>query len=1198
MEGNAEGVFLKTSSNNTITNCNMINNVDGVYAKDAMGNHILNCSMQNNINGILLYNSSTTIIKNYSGIENKYGISIKSSSENTTVTNAILSNNSFGIYSECSNAVVTKSNINNNTEWGMFSTKQVDAKHNYWGSSSGPGGSGSGTGDKVNGYVIYEPWLIVYPYQQPVVDINLPSENALLTGNITIYGGSIAYVSDGVHWIDVSIDDPTFTEPTLTVNNITSWNTVWNSTLYPNGTNCSDGAHTIYARAWDNVSYSETTSVNITTDNTPPKKPGKPVHKDEVSEGYDNDLTLDFSWGVSNDTNFCRYDVFVSVNGSEFNFSHSITGDAATNYTTINGIDGCNYSIKVIAVDKVGLTNESYPSNVVVCDMTVPIVTITKPQQFIINITSFTINWTTNASDIQYYEVKINDEDWVNAGKNKTWGFENLTEGYNTLYVRGTDKAYNTGTPDSVVITMDTSTPTVMMIECSHPLINEASVGEIFYLNITYSENMDTTSAPTINFTPQLNGTLIWLSDAWDDATVYRLQYMVADVNEEQANVTISISGALDADGNTQNAYTEPEAFAVDTIAPVVTVTIPGRPINTTSFNINWTTNASDIQYYEVKINDEDWVNAGKNKTWGFENLTEGGNTLYVRATDNANNTGDADFIVVTVDTLPPEVTITEDSKIINTTSFTMHWSFTDVQYYEISTDNETWRNVGTNTTHEFTNLSEGSNILYVRATDNANNTCEPVFITVTVDTTPPTSFVNHISPYWQNSSIMINGTASDALSGYGSVALYYYSTDNVTFYGPWMFNVIYVGPWEGIEWFFDFPNGTGHYWFFSIATDNVNNVDFELLYHYYFDVEEPGANDTICAYDNTIPTVNVTKEYIINTDLFILHWDTTETDIKYYEVRSNDSINWTVVTNNSYLFINLSAGNNTLYVRGVDNAGNVGETVSINVFVDTTKPIIAVPEQNVKTNKNSFTVSWSSNDTDTQYYEVSYDGITWIPVEENETSYTFTNLSKGENKLYIRAVDNANNTDQVIITVTVTTPPLPINWTQYIIIVIISVVVIIVLVVLQKKGILKRKEKTEETETGKEKIKEEESPKEEKKKRGFLKRKKTEESVAEKSETKVEGKEETEEGASEKTEKKEEEKKKTEKALPEETGGGKEKDETETPPKEELRETGVVPVKKIEKPDGVPDCFGTYDDSDACKGCVLSEECKKASSV
>ena len=527
-----------------------------------------------------------------------------------------------------------------------------------------------------------------------------------------------------------------------------------------------------------------------------------------------------------------------------------------------------------------------------------------------------------------------------------------------------------------------------------------------------------------------------------------------------------------------------------------------------------------------------------------------------------------------------------------------MHWSFTDVQYYEISTDNETWRNVGTNTTHEFTNLSEGSNILYVRATDNANNTCEPVFITVTVDTTPPTSFVNHISPYWQNSSIMINGTASDALSGYGSVALYYYSTDNVTFYGPWMFNVIYVGPWEGIEWFFDFPNGTGHYWFFSIATDNVNNVDFELLYHYYFDVEEPGANDTICAYDNTIPTVNVTKEYIINTDLFILHWDTTETDIKYYEVRSNDSINWTVVTNNSYLFINLSAGNNTLYVRGVDNAGNVGETVSINVFVDTTKPIIAVPEQNVKTNKNSFTVSWSSNDTDTQYYEVSYDGITWIPVEENETSYTFTNLSKGENKPYIRAVDNANNTDQVIITVTVTTTPLPINWTQYIIIVIIPVVVIIVLVVLQKKGILKRKEKTEETETGKEKIKEEESPKEEKKKRGFLKRKKTEESVAEKSETKVEGKEETEEGASEKTEKKEEEKKKTEKALPEETGGGKEKDETETPPKEELRETGVVPVKKIEKPDGVPDCFGTYDDSDACKGCVLSEECKKASSV
>jgi parallel beta-helix repeat protein len=40
-----------------------------------------------------------------------------------------------------------------------YSTVDVDAKHNWWGDASGPGGVGAGSGDEVSTYVLYDPWI-------------------------------------------------------------------------------------------------------------------------------------------------------------------------------------------------------------------------------------------------------------------------------------------------------------------------------------------------------------------------------------------------------------------------------------------------------------------------------------------------------------------------------------------------------------------------------------------------------------------------------------------------------------------------------------------------------------------------------------------------------------------------------------------------------------------------------------------------------------------------------------------------------------------------------------------------------------------------------------------------------------------------------------------------------------------------------
>jgi hypothetical protein len=68
---------------------------------------------------------------------------------------------------DASGAKINFNNIAGNTvglDWTGGS--QVDARFNYWGSSSGPGGSGPGTGQPIIGNATFDPWLS--SYQLPV----------------------------------------------------------------------------------------------------------------------------------------------------------------------------------------------------------------------------------------------------------------------------------------------------------------------------------------------------------------------------------------------------------------------------------------------------------------------------------------------------------------------------------------------------------------------------------------------------------------------------------------------------------------------------------------------------------------------------------------------------------------------------------------------------------------------------------------------------------------------------------------------------------------------------------------------------------------------------------------------------------------------------------------------------------------------
>ncbi|KPK63411.1 hypothetical protein AMJ83_07000 [candidate division WOR_3 bacterium SM23_42] len=75
----------------------------------------------------------------------------------------IIDNTGDGIYCDyISNPVVNYNNICDNAGYGMCnldSVVMVDAENNWWDDPSGPGGAGPGTGDSVNQWVDFDPWL-------------------------------------------------------------------------------------------------------------------------------------------------------------------------------------------------------------------------------------------------------------------------------------------------------------------------------------------------------------------------------------------------------------------------------------------------------------------------------------------------------------------------------------------------------------------------------------------------------------------------------------------------------------------------------------------------------------------------------------------------------------------------------------------------------------------------------------------------------------------------------------------------------------------------------------------------------------------------------------------------------------------------------------------------------------------------------
>ncbi len=138
----------------------------------------------------------------------------------------------------------------------------------------------------------------------------------------------------------------------------------------------------------------------------------------------------------------------------------------------------------------------------------------------------------------------------------------------------------------------------------------------------------------------------------------------------------------------------------------------------------------------------------------------------------------------------------------------------------------------------------------------------------------------------------------------------------------------------------------------------------------------------------------------------------------------SLDQNNWVLCngTETWYANVTLNAGLNTIYARATDTFNNTAIN-TVNIIVDIISPEIEIfsPVDGSNISSTNVIIVGSSNDEwGINKVEISTDNQSWVNCTGTDSwSYTI-DLEVGVNRIYVRATDNAGNTNITSITVTV----------------------------------------------------------------------------------------------------------------------------------------------------------------------------------
>lgn len=181
-------------------------------------------------------------------------------------------------------------------------------------------------------------------------------------------------------------------------------------------------------------------------------------------------------------------------------------------------------------------------------------------------------------------------------------------------------------------------------------------------------------------------------------------------------------------------SVTYSDTIILDTTPPTGSIAINDGATYTTTTAVTLNLSATDatsgvaeMRFSNNNITHTEWQTYATSKPW---TLQEGdrAKTVYVQFRDQAGLISTYSYTIV-LDTHQPTMVITSPSTSyeIKSSTITVTWTGSDqtsgISRYEIRLDGGSWINAGTNTTHTFTELDDGSHTIEVKASDNVGLT-------------------------------------------------------------------------------------------------------------------------------------------------------------------------------------------------------------------------------------------------------------------------------------------------------------------------------------------------------------------------------------------------------------------------------------------------------------------------------------------
>ncbi|MEF8873098.1 MAG: NosD domain-containing protein [Candidatus Thermoplasmatota archaeon] len=374
------------------------------------------------------------------------------------------------------------------------------------------------------------------------------------------------------------------------------------------------------------------------------------------------------------------------------------------------GLEEGPHDLYVRVADEEGNTFTNRASFIV--DVTCPDVHITAPEEDkIFETENVTVEWEgiDEGSGIDFYEL-ILDGELEYQGSKERYNLTGVEDGNHEIEIRAVDRAGNEDI-DDLSFSVDTTPPNIQIVS---PEEGEKIGNESVIVEWEASDPI----AGVNSFEIRIE------EEDWRDVGS-SLNYEFTGLEDREYTVEVR---ALDEVGN---SGIDEVSFTVNTVPPVVDILQPSERelIGEESITILWEGEGegTEIEYYEVRIDEGPWIEVGMDTSYTFDNIEDGEHTVGVQATNGLGNAA-IDRTTLKVDTTPPEVGITtpEEDEVRHTSDVDIRWDGSDeiggIDHYEVRLEGDDWIDVGGSESYVFSDLQDGEYTAEVRAWDNAGN--------------------------------------------------------------------------------------------------------------------------------------------------------------------------------------------------------------------------------------------------------------------------------------------------------------------------------------------------------------------------------------------------------------------------------------------------------------------------------------------